>query len=132
MTEDLRMTMPASATAPRLARVLLERRLRKWGYLHILPDAQLIASELITNAMDADPGRQIELACRWGPDAIVVEVWDSSPKLPALTAPTELSPDGRGLHIVQALAAGWGHRPGAIDQVTGRSCGKWVWARLPT
>jgi anti-sigma regulatory factor (Ser/Thr protein kinase) len=140
MTEDLRITLPASATAPRLARILVERRLRKWGYLHIISDAQLVASELITNATKAGPGRQIELVCRWDPDAIVVEVWDSSPRPPTLTPPDDLdlseaafdANGGRGLHIVQALATHWGHRPGAIDPVTGRPWGKWVWARLPT
>lgn len=122
----------------------MERRLIKWGYSHIIDDALLVAVELVTNATRATPGKLIKLRCRWAPNAILVDVWDSSPDPPVLTPMTEPSLDdldlaeagfdangGRGLRIVEALATGWGYRCDPIDPATGRSPGKWVWARLP-
>jgi anti-sigma regulatory factor (Ser/Thr protein kinase) len=143
MTEDLRITMPASAATPGFARTLMERRLNKWGYSHIVDDALLVTAEMVTNAVNATPGQDIGLVCHWGAEAVLIEVWDSSPEPPVPAPMVELSLDdldlseagfdangGRGLHIVQALATEWGHRFDPLDPVTGRSPGKWVWARL--
>jgi anti-sigma regulatory factor (Ser/Thr protein kinase) len=143
MTEDLRICMPASAAAPGFARTLMERRLNKWGYSHIVDDALLITAEMVTNAAQATPGEEIRLLCRWEADAVLVAVWDSSPQPPVPAPVIELTLDnldlseagfdtngGRGLRIVQALATEWGHRLEPIDPTTGHSPGKWVWARL--
>lgn len=145
MTEDLRIRMPATASAPGFARTLMERRLNKWGYFHILDDALLVTAEMVTNAVKAAAGQDIRLVCRWGAEAVLIEVWDSSPEPPVPAPLVELSLDdldlsqasfdangGRGLHIVQALAAEWGHRFDPIDPTTGHSPGKCVWARLHT
>jgi anti-sigma regulatory factor (Ser/Thr protein kinase) len=145
MTEDLRITMPASAAAPGFVRTLVERRLIKWGYSLIADDALLVAVEMVTNAARATPGEDITLLCRWETNAVLVEVWDSSPQPPVPAPVIEMTLDdldlteagfdvngGRGLHIVQALAAEWGHRFDPADPATGSSPGKWVWARLRT
>jgi anti-sigma regulatory factor (Ser/Thr protein kinase) len=145
MTEDLRICMLASVAAPGFARTLMERRLNKWGYSHIVDDALLVTAEMVTNAAQATPGEEITLLCRWEANAVLVEVWDSSPEPPVPAPMIELTLDnldlaeadfdtngGRGLHIVQALATEWGHRFDPIDPATGHSCGKWVWARLRT
>jgi anti-sigma regulatory factor (Ser/Thr protein kinase) len=144
MAEDLRICMPASATTPGFARTLMERRLNKWGYSHIVDDALLVTTELVTNAVNATPGQDIRLECRWGAEAVLIEVWDSNPEPPVPAPVVELSLDdldlpeagfdtngGRGLHIVQALATKWGHHFDPIDLATGRFPGKRVWARLP-
>lgn len=135
--------MPASSAAPTFARTIMERRLIKWGYSRIIDDALLVTAELVTNAVRATPGKLIKLRCRWGPGAITVEVWDSSPEPPTPAPMIELSLDdidvsessfdgngGRGLHIVEALAIAWGHCFEPIDPATDHSPGKWVWARL--
>ncbi|WP_425551159.1 ATP-binding protein [Actinoallomurus vinaceus] len=121
----------------------MERRLRKWGYSDISDDATLVATELVTNAMKATPGEAIRFLCRWEDGGVYVAVWDSSPERPAPTYASELTLDdldlseagfdangGRGLHIVDALALEWGYRPDPVDPRTGRSPGKWVWARV--
>ncbi|MCO6003399.1 ATP-binding protein [Actinoallomurus purpureus] len=95
--------------------------------------------------MKATPGRVIRFLCRWEDGAVYVAVWDSSPGRPAPTRDVEstlddldLSEDGfdenggRGLHIIDALAQEWGYRPDPVDPRTGRSPGKWVWARVAT
>jgi anti-sigma regulatory factor (Ser/Thr protein kinase) len=145
MTEDIRICMPATAAAPGFTRTLMERRLKKWGYSHILGDATLVATEMVTNAMKATPGEAIRFLCRWENEGVYIAVWDSSPERPAPVRDLavtlddlDLSEDGfdenggRGLHIIDALAVEWGYRPDPVDTETGRPGGKWVWARLAT
>jgi anti-sigma regulatory factor (Ser/Thr protein kinase) len=100
---------------------------------------------MVTNAMKATPGEAIRFLCRWEDGGVYIAVWDSSPGRPAPARDVELtlqdldlSEDGfdenggRGLHIIDALTLEWGYRPDPVDPKTGRSLGKWVWARLAT
>jgi anti-sigma regulatory factor (Ser/Thr protein kinase) len=143
MTEDIRICMPASAAAPGFTRTIMERRLKKWGYSSISDDAILLATEMVTNAVKATPGQVIRFLCRWENGGIYIAVWDASPERPAPAREVVLDPNdldlsedgfddngGRGLHIIDALAVEWGYRPDAVDPASGRSGGKWVWARL--
>jgi anti-sigma regulatory factor (Ser/Thr protein kinase) len=79
-------------------------------------DAEIITSELVTNAIQHvadDPGETIGviLARVWHPVAVAVIVSDSSPQGPILRDPSATSERGRGLHIVEALSIHWGWRP---------------------
>ncbi|MEV0405798.1 ATP-binding protein [Actinoallomurus sp. NPDC050550] len=143
MTEDIRICMPASAAAPGFTRRLMERSLKKWGYSDISYDAMLVATEIVTNAMRATPGEIIRFMCRWEDGVVYIAAWDSSLGRPAPTATVDLTLDDldlaeaglntdghRGLLIIDALALEWGYRPDPIDPSTGRSPGKWVWARV--
>ncbi|MGI8328855.1 ATP-binding protein [Actinomadura scrupuli] len=144
-TEHLLMPMLASPATAGLARTLAEQRLCKWDCSHISDDALLVVTELITNAIRETPGQEIKLALRREAGAVVIGVWDRSPRPPRPAPPVEPVLDGldlsehdfdtdggRGLHLVAALSAGWGHQPDPIDPATGRLPGKWVWARLRT
>ncbi|SNS44133.1 Histidine kinase-like ATPase domain-containing protein [Actinomadura meyerae] len=132
----LLVPMLASNAAPGLARTLTRPRLDKWGYVHISDDAFLIASELITNAVAATPGKEIRYQCSRDTAGVLIAVWDASPTVPRVHPLIELTLDtldvseenwddngGRGLPIVTALATECGHTPDP-------SGGKWVWARL--
>ncbi|MEU8342972.1 ATP-binding protein [Spirillospora sp. NPDC048832] len=132
----LLIPMLASKAAPGLARTLTKHRLHKWGITHISDDAFLIASELITNAVAATPGKEIRYQCSRDAAGVLIAVWDANPTLPRLHPLIELALEtldvseenwddngGRGLPIVTALAAECGHTPDS-------SGGKWVWARL--
>lgn len=134
--DGLLISMLGSPASAGLARTLIDQRMCKWDCLHIRDDALLIATELIANAAEATPNKEIRL--HFGRDAqgVVIAVWDSSPRLPAprprveLTLETlDLSEDsfddngGHGLHIVQSLAANCGCTPVPAG-------GKWTWARL--
>lgn len=134
----LLISMLASNAAPGLARTLAKARLYKWGYMSISDDVFLVASELITNATNATPGREIKFQLSRDLGEVLVAVWDSSPNLPGSspsTTPTletlDLSPDhwddngGWGLPIVAALSTTCGCSPDPAG-------GKWVWSRLKT
>jgi anti-sigma regulatory factor (Ser/Thr protein kinase) len=143
MTDGLLISMLASTASAGLARTLAEQRLRKWDCFHISGDALLIVAELVANAAQETPKQEIRFALRREAGGVLIAVWDSSPRLPELAPMIELTLDtldlsednfdangGRGLHIIEALAADCGYRPDPIDPATGRSPGKWVWARL--
>jgi len=130
------ISMMASKAAPGLARTLTRTRLHEWGYSHISDDAFLIASELITNAAAATPGREIRFQFSRDVAGVVIAVWDAAPSSPRPRPVVEVTPEtldlseehwddngGWGLPIVAAIATECGHSPDP-------SGGKWVWARL--
>ncbi|MFI0407418.1 ATP-binding protein [Actinomadura sp. 3N508] len=132
----LLMPLPGTKAAPGMARQLTQTRLYMWGYEHISDDAFLIASELLTNAVAATPGKEIRYQCSRDAAGVLIAVWDSSPDVPQPRPVPEMTIDtldvseegwddngGRGLPIVAALAVEYGHTPDP-------SSGKWVWARL--
>ena len=105
----------------RRVRQFLREWLRGMGLAEIAEETELLASEVVTNALvhgDSD----VAVHVRRYPDRVRVEVRDSDPHL-ALPAPAALtsgeSENGRGLVIVSALAAAWG------NSKSGR--GKTVW-----
>ncbi|MGP4003030.1 ATP-binding SpoIIE family protein phosphatase [Streptomyces sp. 8N706] len=106
------------------ARALLQEWLDEWGLSAMADDAEMLTSELVTNALvhgDSD----VDVRVRRYPRHIRVEVRDSTPH-PAIpvTIPREedQAEGGRGLIIVSALASSWGNSP------SGR--GKTVWYEL--
>ena len=83
--------------------------------------ALLLTSELVTNAVLHGAG-PVEVRMVWGEGQVRVEVEDRSPQLPAMRPLDGGSPDGRGLHLVNALSNAWGVSPAGI--------GKTVWFTL--
>lgn len=115
--------MMAEPSAVSQVRRLTRTLLIEWRFSdEDVESAELIMSELVTNAINAAPRQAfgIRLSIRNGRP--LLEVWDSSDKIPQEQEPDACSEHGRGLLIVAALAKEWGRRPG--------TCGKWVWASL--
>jgi two-component sensor histidine kinase len=86
----------------------------------------LVASELVGNAVrHAAPGDDGRLRVHWtvGAHDVTVSVTDGSRVPPRRRTAEPTDTYGRGLAIVEALAADWG-----VEAVTG---GKRVWARVP-
>jgi anti-sigma regulatory factor (Ser/Thr protein kinase) len=78
--------------------------------------AEIITSELVTNAIQHVPGDGTEtvvvtLAHTWNPEAVTVVVWDSSPEGPVMHETSADSERGRGLQVVEALSVYWGWHP---------------------
>jgi anti-sigma regulatory factor (Ser/Thr protein kinase) len=90
------------------ARHLVGHSLRRWG----IPDEQgvaaLLVSELVTNALRYGEA-PMRLVARRSADAVRVEVHDGRPgEPPRVRNVAPESVGGRGMMLVEALAARWG------------------------
>ena len=127
------LTLGALADAVPLARAHLRQLLSGWGRAELSPDASVVVSELVTNAVAASRERRLAAApvLVWlGSDSccLLLAVADVSPRPPVRL---NLGPDaegGRGLALVEALSSRWGWHPASITGLK-----KVVWAewRLP-
>ena len=90
---------------------------------HLLYDAELLTSEIVTNVI-THAGGMVTIVIDWDEHNLAVAVADDSPCGPTLrrSAPQDLG--GRGMQLVDRLAASWGcnRRPDGA--------GKVVWFRL--
>lgn len=123
----------AIKTAPGLARGHVRATLAGWGLGGFADDAEMIASELTANAVNASApvlaaGRMpvIRVCLVSDGDVLTIECWDQAPGLPVLREAEGLAETGRGLAISDAITGGcWGCQP-AIGQD-----GKCVYAEIP-
>jgi anti-sigma regulatory factor (Ser/Thr protein kinase) len=114
-------------TAVPCARLHAVHVLHEWGLRDLAANAQMVVSELITNAIDAStllPERPpVSLRLLLTGKSLVIEVWDHSP---LDLEPREADADdecGRGLTVVAALSDRWGWERTGRDR-------KVVWAEL--
>jgi anti-sigma regulatory factor (Ser/Thr protein kinase) len=121
---DREVTLPDGPEGASLARRAMARAADLWRLDREMTDtALLLVSELVTNAiLHGTP--PVRLSLRLDRDRLRVEVTDSSPALPELTRPEPDQIGGRGLQIVQLLAARWG------ASSSSRRLGKTVWFEL--
>ncbi len=94
---------------------------------------RLVADELAANAINASRdcgGTEVRVRYIYVPEAAFTEVsvWDASPAQPVVQADDPAAIDGRGLHLVEALATCWGTWPTCAADST--LPGKVVWARV--
>ena len=118
------VTLPDGPEGASFARRAMKRAAVLWKLDRDTTEtALLLVSELATNAIrhGAPP---VRMSLRLEQDRLRVEVTDSSPSLPELGHPSPDQTSGRGLQIVQQLAAKWGAR--ALP----RRVGKTVWFDL--
>jgi anti-sigma regulatory factor (Ser/Thr protein kinase) len=115
-------TLPSELTSASRARTVIKRPLRRWGLTDLVPTAELLVSELITNAVRYAQGK-IELRLVKEDTALFCEVLDDSAALPRLRYPEDHDERGRGLQVVSQVAQRWGARRAAS--------GKVVWCELP-
>jgi len=113
-------TLPSELTSASRARSLIRRPMRRWGLTELIPTAELLVSELVTNAVRYAQGKiGLRLILERG---LVCEVLDESAALPRLRHPDDSDERGRGLQVVSQLAQRWGARRAAA--------GKVVWCEL--
>jgi anti-sigma regulatory factor (Ser/Thr protein kinase) len=110
--------VPATSQGPAAARRLVGALLPVWGLADLRADAELIVSELVTNAMKHAHG---PIGLRLIYDRILVcEVSDASNTSPRLRRARFSDEGGRGLFLVAQFTKNWGAR--YMPQ------GKTVWA----
>ncbi|WP_327134520.1 SpoIIE family protein phosphatase [Streptomyces sp. NBC_01343] len=101
--------MPAEPTAAARARHLTETTLTGWGLEELAFTAELVVSELVTNAYRYGGGTPLTL--RLIRDrSLVCEVSDSSSTAPHLRRARTTDEGGRGLFLVAQLTERWGTR----------------------
>jgi PAS domain S-box-containing protein len=116
------VTLPPAPESARHARRFVSEVLTAAGAGSFLDTATLLTSELVTNGIvHAHTELQVvvEATERW----VRVEVVDGNPQLPARRSYDDEAQTGRGLEMVELLAADFGMEPLVDD-------GKRVWFRL--
>lgn len=120
---DARFPVPRDAAAVGKVRRCVGRMLRAWGIDCRIADAELMCSELITNAVRYGH-EPIEARMSLYDDVVRFEVHDAhAHSLPIERAPGVDSAGGYGIPLVAALSQAWGVEAGHT--------GKIVWAEIP-
>lgn len=119
------------------ARLHVRQVLWEWGLATLIEGAELLASELVTNAIAASrawaPAAPVGLWLLSDRTRVLILVWDASPRppVPAAAGWDAASADaesGRGLLLVEAISEQWDwYFP---RDASGKSGGKVVWAAL--
>ncbi|RZU45834.1 PAS domain S-box-containing protein [Streptomyces sp. BK022] len=117
---------PGDPDALTRARHLIGAEVRAWGAGERADEIELVADELITNAlMHTEGSATVTLRLTTGGERrLRVEVEDSSSALPRRREPQDDGVSGRGLLLVDMLADAWG--------VEARGGGKAVWCEFRT
>ncbi|RSN64213.1 MULTISPECIES: sensor histidine kinase [Actinomadura] len=69
---NLDLTCVVTRTTPGQVRTLVEFRLTEWGLLGIVDDVQLVASELVTNALRCTPDRKVRVRLTRERDSVLL------------------------------------------------------------
>ncbi|WP_432192197.1 SpoIIE family protein phosphatase [Streptomyces sp. bgisy027] len=103
------------------ARAVVREQLHDWDLARLADTAELLVSELVTNAVRHSHGRPVELRLVRG-DTLLCEVDDDDHELPTLLSAGPFDDAGRGLRVVSMLAREWG--------TSRTTAGKTVWFEL--
>lgn len=144
-TADVRRNWPFCSTMPPLAalptvsaaaRAFVRTALRAWHLEALTEDAELVVSELVSNAVAASTDAHghpvyaggcvpvIRVCLLTDGARVLVEVCDQAPGVPQVREAAADDESGRGLVLVDAISRKWGWCP-----ATGRQ-GKIVWAEV--
>jgi len=114
------LALAASTRAPSDSRRFV-RELLADADRSLVADAELVVSELVTNAIihaNSEPLLEVHVH----PDRVRIEVYDAAPDLPLEREPAPREPGGRGIRVVSELSSRWGSAP--------CGSGKVVWAEI--
>jgi serine phosphatase RsbU (regulator of sigma subunit)/anti-sigma regulatory factor (Ser/Thr protein kinase) len=114
--------LPADLSSAQAARRFVADVLGEWTLLGLVDSAELLASELVTNAV-VHTGEAVQIRLHRRGEGIRVEVIDGSgERQPELRDVGVDDTSGRGLFLVDALSSAWGIEPHGV--------GKAVWFEL--
>lgn len=120
----VRQRLEPTVQAPREARELVADACQEWGVPEAAMAAEIIASELVTNAV-RHAGTAIDLRMTLRDHRLRVSVHDRNGQPARMQTPAEADDHGRGLLIVEAVANAWGNVPLAGGKVV------WAAVRVP-
>ena len=113
-----RLELGAQPTAPGVARGHVRAVVREWGLTDLADMAELLTSELMTNAVQASERLKIRADLATVPVirlwitsdgvSLIIHVWDASDQMPTLKDFAADEENGRGLLLVSALGKDWG------------------------
>jgi anti-sigma regulatory factor (Ser/Thr protein kinase) len=114
--------LPADLSSAQAARRFVADVLGEWSLAELVDEAELLVSELVTNAV-VHTGEAVELRLHRREGGVRVEVIDgSSERHPELQEVDLDDTSGRGLFLVDVLSSAWGIEPHGV--------GKAVWFEL--
>jgi anti-sigma regulatory factor (Ser/Thr protein kinase) len=119
------LELGALPTAAGCARLHAKQIILEWGMPALADTAELLVSELITNAIRASrrlASPVVRLALASDRNCLVIRVWDGADQMPVRRDAGPDSESGRGLLLVESLSADWGWYR--------KANGKVVWAML--
>jgi anti-sigma regulatory factor (Ser/Thr protein kinase) len=128
--------MAALPTVPAMARAFVRTTLGAWHLESLAESAELVISELASNAVTASAdssGRPeyvnghmpcVRVCLLSDGTRVVLEVWDQAPGTPVVREVADYEENGRGLVLVDAIADRWGCWCPEVG------AGKVVWAEL--
>jgi anti-sigma regulatory factor (Ser/Thr protein kinase) len=120
------LELGALVSAVPCARLHARQVLWEWGIGNLSDSAELLVTELITNAIRAsrEAGRDSAVRLWLLSDSaqILILVWDASPRPPVLNDASDEAEHGRGLMLIDAVSEQWGWYSRE------HSDGKFVWA----
>jgi anti-sigma regulatory factor (Ser/Thr protein kinase) len=129
--------LAALFTAVGASRAFIRQTLTAWHLAGAVDVAELVVSELVTNAVkstgitarapmlgDITDHHLIGLQLRLQDDSLFVEVWDRGDGAPVIPEQSLTAEGGRGLFLVESLTTRW-------DIFHPEVGGKIVWAELP-
>ena len=122
------LSLPNDLRAVPISRRTLRLILTMYGLIHLVDTAELIASELVSNAVLHTKG-PATLRIGWSDGVLRIGAWDANPEPP--DPPRDLAEltgaeNGRGTALVRACADVWGWHP--LSRFGHR--GKYVWCDL--
>jgi anti-sigma regulatory factor (Ser/Thr protein kinase) len=129
-TWDYTLYIPNDLRAVTVCRRTLRLILTMHGLIGLVDTAELLAAELVSNAVRHTKGPAALRVRRTAQGVVWIGAWDTDPAPPPPPRPVDLIPgleeDGRGLALVRACADYWGWQPSARfgDR------GEYVWCEL--
>jgi anti-sigma regulatory factor (Ser/Thr protein kinase) len=111
------LDLGALPSAVPCARLHTRAVLAEWDLAHLRDTAELVISELVTNALQATWAANlftpVTVHLASSEHYLRAGVWDALPQTPTPDAHDTTADHGRGLHIVAALSHHWAtHHPG--------------------
>jgi anti-sigma regulatory factor (Ser/Thr protein kinase) len=109
---SVQLTLGAISASPGTVRAAARSLLVEWGLIELTDSVQLIASELVTNAVRVSAEYTVPPPVEFRMSAtgktVLIEVWDCDPRHPVIRQPARLDEGGRGLVMVATVSARWG------------------------